>query len=156
MIGLKRSVLLTGILLALAAEAGNLCAFAYEPATQVKLPNNVDPGAVSETYPAKSFYSETESSTQDTKLNLRNPADIEKPAVMRESRIQVKDIVFKGNTKIKTEVLRQLAADLIGKDVSIDDIKKVSAKITKLYRDKGYLTSLAYIAPQDINNGVLK
>lgn len=151
MIGSRQAVVTLSILLLLAVNIGNLKASAAVP-----LPGNVDPGAIVHKNPLANYNNETTSSEKDTNFEMKDASTAESPAVLYNDKILVKNVVFKGNTKIKTEILQELASDIAGQEVSMNEIKKLTSKITKLYRDKGYLTSIAYVAPQEMDNDTLE
>lgn len=64
-------------------------------------------------------------------------------------------IVFQGNTVYSDKKLLKLADGLIGKDVHLDDVMDLTIKLSRYYQSHGYLTSYAYLAPQEITDGVV-
>lgn len=77
----------------------------------------------------------------------------EKPPVVKAKIVKVEF----PESKIFTQTeLQDLAAPLLEKPVTIDEIKKVVANITRCYILGDYVTSKAYLPPQDLSNGVLK
>lgn len=79
-------------------------------------------------------------------------ADKEHP----DTSFRLKKVVIDRNTVIKTPELKHLWADLIGKNITFSDLKKVSEKITKFYRQKGYFLSYALIPVQEVSHGKVK
>ena len=64
--------------------------------------------------------------------------------------------VLEGVTLLpQSEVEAQLAA-LVGREVSLGDLRKAAAGITSLYRDKGYFLARAYVPAQEISGGVVR
>ena len=64
--------------------------------------------------------------------------------------------VLEGVTLLpQSEVEAQLAG-LVGRDVSLGDLRKAAAGITNLYRDKGYFLARAYVPAQEISGGVVR
>lgn len=57
---------------------------------------------------------------------------------------------------LKSEDIEAIAQEYVGKEVSIEDLYALVAKINKLYDAKGYLTCRAYLAPQTIHDGVVR
>lgn len=70
--------------------------------------------------------------------------------------LMVMSFVFEGNTVIKEEDLRLNTAGFTGRELSLRELNSVADNITKLYRNKGYIISYAYIPPQTIENSVVK
>lgn len=64
-------------------------------------------------------------------------------------------VIFEGNTVFSTAELEKFAAPLLGQTVRLSNLKEIARQITLLYRSKGYLTSRAYIGPQEIADGVV-
>ncbi|MDD3012778.1 MAG: ShlB/FhaC/HecB family hemolysin secretion/activation protein [Candidatus Gastranaerophilales bacterium] len=75
-------------------------------------------------------------------------------AIYNLPKFKLNNIVFKGNTVIKTSELEVQARDIVGKEITLNDLKDIAKKITALYQSKGYLTSIAYVPPQDNNTGI--
>ena len=81
--------------------------------------------------------------------------DYEKDGVIYNPQFKVNEIIFEGNTKVKTASLNTLAESVIGQDIYFEDLLRVAKKITKYYQAKGFLTSYAFIPSQNIKNGVV-
>lgn len=81
--------------------------------------------------------------------------DYVKDGVIYNPQFRVNEIIFEGNTKVKTASLNTLAESVIGQDIYFEDLVRVAKKITKYYQAKGYLTSYAFIPSQNIKNGVV-
>src|SRR5574344_2644630 len=64
-------------------------------------------------------------------------------------------VVFTGNTKIPEKQLQKLTAQLVGKEIRFEDILDLTVKASRYYQKKGYLTSYAYLAPQEVKDGVV-
>ena len=77
-------------------------------------------------------------------------------ANQNEVRVQLTQIEFPESRVFTPEELQQLAAPLLKQPVSITDIKKVVNDITRCYILGDYVTSKAYLPPQEVNNGILK
>lgn len=72
------------------------------------------------------------------------------------AKIQVKQIVFKGNPSISTKVLKAFAASYENKNLSVSDLNKLCDEIRKYYVSKGYILTYVYLPTQDIVNDVVK
>lgn len=68
---------------------------------------------------------------------------------------QVNRIDVEGNTIISNDEIRRLVAPYEGRQLSAEDLATIVARINEEYRSKGYLTSLAFIPPQDLERGAV-
>ncbi len=68
----------------------------------------------------------------------------------------LKGIDFEDNTIFTDSELNEFFAKYINKKVDYKDLVKISEEITAKYKKAGYITSLAYLPPQEVVNGVLK
>ena len=75
------------------------------------------------------------------------------PNLIENPQFRLNKVYFRGNTKVSSAKLEKLAADLIGKDVYIEDVMDLTVKISRYYQKKGYLTSYAYLPEQEIEDG---
>ena len=67
----------------------------------------------------------------------------------------LKGVNFTGNTIYSNDELNKYYADLIGKEVYIDQVLNATMEITKLYAKDGYITSQAYVPQQKVTNGII-
>ncbi len=71
-------------------------------------------------------------------------------------RVKLTRVVLDGVTLLpQAEVEAQLAG-LVGQEVSLADLRQAAARITQLYRDKGYFLARAYVPAQEISGGVVR
>lgn len=87
----------------------------------------------------------------------RAPSPVEvQPLEVKPGQVSfvVKQFVFTGNTKVKTEDLQTIVADLVGKKISFDDLKRAADAITEYYRDNGWLVRVI-LPQQDITEGIV-
>jgi hemolysin activation/secretion protein len=63
---------------------------------------------------------------------------------------------FNGNTVFSSETLALLAADKIGKTVTLADLDELAARITARYHEQGYFLAQAIIPRQEIRDGVVE
>lgn len=106
----------------------------------------------------KNFISPVEKikpSKEEEKFEVDVQKDLEKDGVIYNPKFQVSKINFVGNTKIKTKVLQSMATDIVGNDIYFEDLLTFALRISRYYQSRGYLTSYAYIPPQQIKNGVV-
>lgn len=72
------------------------------------------------------------------------------------SQVFIKSVVVENATVIPEKECQALISPYKGKYLSLSDIKEIAKKITEWYLKKGYVTSKAYVPPQDLENGVLR
>lgn len=69
---------------------------------------------------------------------------------------RVKKIQVTGSTIFKQRDFEPITKNLINRQIKMAELLQVSSAITKLYRERGYITSGAFIPPQTLKDGVLK
>ena len=118
-----------------------------------------DPGVVDQSnfiqtkkYQAKQRYQETKDpaiieAEIGKKLELYNTEQVS---------FTLKDIKITGNTVIPTHKLMRLVDFKIGQKVTINDLIMSANEITDYYQGKGYLSTIAYLPPQKVQNGVIE
>jgi hemolysin activation/secretion protein len=60
-----------------------------------------------------------------------------------------------GNSILSDEELRRIVAPYEGRKLSAEELTTIVARINEEYRSRGYLTSLAFIPPQDLERGAI-
>ena len=70
--------------------------------------------------------------------------------------IVVEQFVFAGNTAFEDEELNRSLADFTGKPISFAQLIVAANAITKLYVDRGYITSGAYLPEQNLESGIVQ
>jgi hemolysin activation/secretion protein len=85
-------------------------------------------------------------------INLDVP---EPPSIVQldGNKFHVNKIDIQGNTLIGSSVFVPIFQTYQGKDLSLNELGQLVEKINEQYRKKGYLTSIAYIPPQDVTQG---
>lgn len=68
----------------------------------------------------------------------------------------VRKVQLEANLLVSDAVLAPLLAEYEGRDQSMKTMQALADKITSVYRSRGYLSSLAYIPPQDVTEGVFR
>lgn len=91
---------------------------------------------------------------EEIKLDI--PAVPEAASAGGSPKFKVNKIEIEGNTVIDQDAVDDILKKYEGQDLSLDDLGKTVNDLNALYRSKGFLTSQAYIPPQDIENGVVK
>lgn len=89
---------------------------------------------------------------EQPEVNLDIP---EPPSIVQVegSQFHVNKINVQGNTLVGDTVLKASLVAYEGKDLTLNDLGQAVDKINEQYRKRGYLTSIAYIPPQDISQG---
>lgn len=90
---------------------------------------------------------------KDTPLTTELPVDATKQS---RGTLLVQDIVLEGNTVFDNKTLLELVADAKGKELNLDQLKELAARITHYYQQHGYPISLAYIPAQTPSDGTVK
>lgn len=96
----------------------------------------------------------------------RPPAEIERPQPperpARPAReraaptVLVKKFRVTGNTVISTQKLESLIRPEEGKELTLDELREVAARITDYYGLQGYILARAYLPPQDVSEGIIE
>lgn len=73
-----------------------------------------------------------------------------------EQKVLVQDIRVSGATLIPAKDINNIITPYKDKELTLTDLQKVADLITDIYRQKGYITSRAYIPPQKIEGGILE
>jgi hemolysin activation/secretion protein len=60
-----------------------------------------------------------------------------------------------GNTIFSQQQLNKVTAPFINRPLSFDELFQARSAITKLYTERGYVNSGAYIPPQELQNGIV-
>lgn len=82
--------------------------------------------------------------------------NLSQPGESDAIRAKITRVEFPESKVFTQEELQKLASPLLAQSVTIDDIKKVVEGITRCYILGDYITSKAYLPPQDLSDGVLK
>ncbi|MEH2156513.1 ShlB/FhaC/HecB family hemolysin secretion/activation protein [Nostoc sp.] len=81
----------------------------------------------------------------DPTIPYLNAPPLRENAPSNQEIIKVASFVFKGNTVIRTQELEAVVASYLVREITFDDLRQVGKVITKLYVDKGYITSGAFL-----------
>lgn len=77
------------------------------------------------------------------------------PSEEMAGKVDLKRVVFQGNTVIPTAELEQLCADYLGRTVSVADLELLRQNLTRHYIDRGYLNSGVLFAKPAYADGTL-
>lgn len=70
--------------------------------------------------------------------------------------IRLTAIRFIGNTAFSADALQSLLADALGKELTFAELTRLAERVTRYYRDAGYLVARAYLPAQQVKDGVLE
>lgn len=73
-----------------------------------------------------------------------------------ETRLKLNRVEFSPSIVLRPEELNSAISQYVGKEVKIADLYQMIERINQIYRTKGYITALAVLPPQKIENGILK
>jgi len=90
-------------------------------------------------------------------LQTEPPIDETPFTETRGVRVLVKGFIFRGYETISKESdLQALAADAIGKELSIGELKALTLKVTAYLKTKGWFLSRAWLPDQDVSSGFIE
>ncbi len=123
-------------------------------------PTNVEAGTVGNFQINKERYERNKNKLVAPKNNLNISPLVDKQktqtGAVKKLQFVLKDVDFEGNTIFTDEELKVYSYDLLGQEVAYEDILKLALKVTNAYKSKGYITSIAFLPPQEVVNGILK
>ena len=103
-----------------------------------------EPGRIEQRYTPKS--------TPRAKAAIRDGLESTVPPDAAEKVVLfVKSLRFEGNTAFTDAELADIAAEIIGKKVSLRDVFGVAARVTIRYGNEGYTLSRAIVPPQELD-----
>ncbi|WP_457621630.1 ShlB/FhaC/HecB family hemolysin secretion/activation protein [Persephonella sp.] len=70
-------------------------------------------------------------------------------------KIFVKNFLIVGNRALNWDEIYEIVRPYKNKYLSLQELKKLTDTITEKYIQKGYITSKAYIPPQNVNDGII-
>lgn len=73
-----------------------------------------------------------------------------------EPHFLVEKITVTGNSVIPDATIREIVSPSEGKELTLTEAKALAKKITALYRSKGYITTIAYVPAQNLNEKTLE
>ena len=105
---------------------------------------------------SKGFTQETKTSqttlSQDTNSSEENNT-FKLDSDLNKQLIRIDEINFVGNTVFSKAQLRKAISSLDGEELTIDKLISLRTQITDLYSDNGYISSAAFLPPQEITDG---
>lgn len=89
------------------------------------------------------------------RLEQQQKKDVIKGNLTYNPKFKLNKIVLKGNTVYNDKKLLKLADNILGKDVYLENVMDYTVTLSRFYQRNGYLTSYAYMEPQEIKDGVV-
>ncbi len=94
----------------------------------------------------------------------KKPVKIEKPSLpeepglegLPETKTLIKKITITGVNLVPQYKLDEIIAMYQGKELSVREMKEAADRITEAYRQRGFITSRAFLPPQKIEEGVME
>jgi hemolysin activation/secretion protein len=84
------------------------------------------------------------------------PKESEDEEFVQGKCFELKEIVFKNDTLLSKGFKKKLTNEFIGKCINQELLQSIVRNVTNYYVRKGYITTRAFINPQDINTGKLE
>lgn len=91
---------------------------------------------------------------QPARASLSVPADADTRADAGQSFL-VKSVRIEGNVRIAGRDLQPLVAGLAGRQASLGELRAAAARITALYRERGFVVARGFVPAQEIQDGVV-
>ena len=85
-------------------------------------------------------------------IEQRRPALAPQPTL----RFVLKRVRITGNTVFSESALQEVVRDFVGKEIGFADLEEAAVRITRYYRERGYLVARAYLPQQEIRDGVVE
>ena len=158
---LTRSDLLKSKIIALATVFILSCTGSAHATTQYTGVGNFDPGVIDQTnlMQLKEYEGRGREQKKD---DLKGTEEIENQKKLRaeisklpnrEVSFVLNSVTFKNNTVYSEEQLLDLVCDKIGQEVTINDLIQYANTVTDYYQQAGYLSTIAYLPPQKVQDG---
>ena len=158
---LRKVVPLTALIIS-AAAIQTLPAYADSSATSFNNPvGNFDAGVIDTTnliqfkeyeFKASEENKEKHKDSGEIIMNKELQSQVDQ-LPNKESSFILNSITFKGYTAFTEEELMNLICDRIGTRVTVGDLVGITNMVTEHYQKHGYISSVAYLAPQRVQDG---
>ena len=80
----------------------------------------------------------------------------EKKLDIGKGTVYLKKIIFEGNDVFSSDVLKRKAKGYLGRDITMQEVQEICAKIQRKYNRRGYFLTRVYAPAQVIKNDTLK
>ena len=130
--------------------------FVY-PAFSQNIPPGQDSGAQAERFKKESEQQKGELQKKETKApEIEIQKESEKPAPTETVSFILNEVVIKGSTVFKSEDFLPVYQSYLGKQVTFNDLEKITSGIKDLYKKEGFLTTIVFIPKQEIKEGKIE
>jgi len=102
----------------------------------------------------KAIRERIEKEEEKPEIKEETPAKAAPP--ISEEKVFIEKIIVTGNTLIPQQEISKITSPFENQELTLSDFRKIADLITDAYRQKGYITSRAYLAPQKIEKGILE
>jgi hemolysin activation/secretion protein len=138
------------------AVLSGLCA--HLPVLAQSIPSQVNPGnLISPGYSASPLNERLENPMMKEQQERPRIDVPEQPAIVQVDKetFTANRIEVSGNRIISESEMRKIVAPYEGRELSVEDLAKIVSRINDEYRTRGFLTSMAFVPPQDLERGVI-
>lgn len=120
--------------------------------TIVAAPNLPDPANIPrlETQPSPPVVT---SPTIEKKDNETYPRSLQSQS---DIQVTIRSLIFIGNKNVSDEQLSSLLAEYLDKPIGIKELNQMTARVTRYYRQQGFMLAEAYLPEQDIAQNTLQ
>lgn len=74
-----------------------------------------------------------------------------------EVSVMVRQIIFNpGSVVLSDDMLSGMVADYLNRQVTLQQLNELVEKINRIYRERGYITAMAVLPPQQVKDGILR
>ena len=89
-------------------------------------------------------------------LRIESPEKSPVPKAVDDITFEVKAIDLEGAEYYAKKEIDEIFAPLIGKKISLDELRKATERLEKKYKDDDFFLVRVIIPPQEVENGVFK
>lgn len=126
----------------------------------VDIKTQIDPAAIDAYSKQQTQIYEQTQNKEKQDFQIENELDNNNPVKNINNNLNIKfelqGVEFSGNTIVSSNTLSEYFEPLIGKEIGFNEIINAISEITQTYQSMGYITSKAYIPPQEITDGIIK
>ena len=92
----------------------------------------------------------------DLEFSIPTPRRTTKPQGSDDLKFTVQDVAIEGNTLFYKAALAPLLAPVLGREITVRDLRAVADAIELKYRTAGYVLTRAIVPPQRVGNGAFR
>ena len=112
-----------------------------------------EPGVVDEKLRQERREKELQERLQRPPPRIEQEPEGPKPPPLPEARLLLKDVILRGRTVLPERVFEPIIAPYRNRDVTVNDLQALADAIQQEYRRRGYVTTVAFLPPQRIEEG---